>query len=532
MTTQKQINHVFTTHAKPLRKLVISHIANSTAPIPQIGYGGLSRAMAATVTFQAMSGHEVRLYAPADSSIIQFVEKTARAMKRKSEISEDGRTITITSYPPGKLPIKGTLTLRTTGEEALGYGLSATKTECNTRLCNLLVADETGATTDPVTGKALFKPCDIIHVHRVNNIPLLFEAGLGSKVVATAHSGTFDHPEIYDAYPYPMINISEADQNRLRSVPNIHKSDRLGVVKLSVMPTEITPNMGETAGYLVILGRIIEFRGQETAIEIARQTDKVLVIAGDITTPQAQAYKDKVLSQVDYVDTELFNRLENKSPEEIRIELERLRAEHGNGKSGFVIYIGGITNRQKRVLLPNAAAGLFPTSTHEAFGMAMAECLCAGTPIIGWAKYNDKTTGAVKATGSVRELIQGRDNGVLIDADTEEGRFKQAVDAVNNIAAISRATVRKRFILDLSTLREVRDLELAYYALLNQKLVGRYYDAVRPGGNDSPHAALHRRYWRSVGIRYRFSSELNAKFKKDPALARRPAVRQPEMRMR
>ena len=54
----------------------IAQIGNLYQPVPAVEYGGTQRTIAQITAFQAaIFGHDVTLYAPADSGIISFTKK-------------------------------------------------------------------------------------------------------------------------------------------------------------------------------------------------------------------------------------------------------------------------------------------------------------------------------------------------------------------------------------------------------------------------------------------------------------------------
>jgi glycosyltransferase involved in cell wall biosynthesis len=145
---------------------------------------------------------------------------------------------------------------------------------------------------------------------------------------------------------------------------------------------------------LVYLGRVEFMKGVHVAIEIARRSNRRLVIAGNARSSA--------------VDREYFDR-------EIAPAIDGER----------VTFIGPVDDQQKNALLGAAAALVFPTFYPEAFGIVMAESMACGTPVIGYAN------------GAVPEVVRDGVTGFLC-RDAAEGAA-----AVARLSTIDRAVVRR-----------------------------------------------------------------------------------------
>lgn len=142
---------------------------------------------------------------------------------------------------------------------------------------------------------------------------------------------------------------------------------------------------------LVFLGRIEPIKGTHIAIEIAKKTNKKLLIAGNVPS-----------EYLGYFESEVKPYLNEQ-----------------------IVYIGPVNDTQKNELLGNALALLMPIQWNEPFGIVMAEAMACGTPVIGFRK------------GSVSEVVQHGVNGFICD------HIDQMVEAVAQIEHINRKDVRK-----------------------------------------------------------------------------------------
>jgi glycosyltransferase involved in cell wall biosynthesis len=144
---------------------------------------------------------------------------------------------------------------------------------------------------------------------------------------------------------------------------------------------------------LVFLGRIEEIKGPQMAIEIARQTGRRLVLAGNVPNePKHRAFFENEI------------------------------APHIDGRQ--VEYAGPVNNEQKNKLLGEAAALLMPILWEEPFGIVMAEALACGTPVIGLRR------------GSVPEVVEDGVNGFVCDS------IDDMVVAVGRLTEVDRQVCR------------------------------------------------------------------------------------------
>ena len=143
---------------------------------------------------------------------------------------------------------------------------------------------------------------------------------------------------------------------------------------------------------LMFLGRIEPIKGTHDAIQIALQSGRDLIVAGNRVDGYSDYFEQKVEPFID-------------------------------GKQ--IRYVGAVDDRQKNELLGRASALLMPIDVEEAFGIVMAEAMACGTPVIGFAR------------GSVPEVIREGETGFVVQ------NVAEAVDAVLRIPSLSRAAARR-----------------------------------------------------------------------------------------
>ena len=219
-------------------------------------------------------------------------------------------------------------------------------------------------------------------------LPLSYSRLVSTPVVTTIHG--FSSEKIVPVYRAfddigHYVAISDADRHPdLTYAATIHHGIDTAAFTPVTTPTH--------PAYLLFLGRIHPDKGTHEAIEVARRTGMPLKIAGIVQ------------------DDEYFER-------KVRPHL---------GTDG-IEYLGSVGPRDRDALLGGAAALLHLIGFDEPFGLSVVEALATGTPVIATAR------------GSMPEIVEHGRTGYLVDPGD---RIRQAVDAVNGLDRIERATCR------------------------------------------------------------------------------------------
>jgi hypothetical protein len=127
----------------------VAQLGNMGMPCPPLEYGGTQRSMAQITSFQAaICGHQVTLYASADSAIIEHSAETARQLGLESKIEAAGDSIRLHTADEKT----GSVTLRTTGQPSLGYrNPTASNTIENSSSCSCKMSDSIPTTSSTIT---------------------------------------------------------------------------------------------------------------------------------------------------------------------------------------------------------------------------------------------------------------------------------------------------------------------------------------------------------------------------------------------
>jgi glycosyltransferase involved in cell wall biosynthesis len=245
---------------------------------------------------------------------------------------------------------------------------------------------------------------DLIH-NSFDFMPLTYSRLISTPMVTTIHGFSIDQYRlVYRKYRESnFVSISNADRDPflpyLRTVYN----------GLDLRDFRFYNDPGS---YLAFVGRIHPDKGVHEAIEVAQRTSLPLKIAGII---QDQAY----------FDTEVEPGLDGQ-----RIE-----------------FVGPVDAAARDELLGNALASLHLTTIPERFGLAMAESMANGTPVIG------------RDLGSVREVIADGKTGFVVNS------IDQAVEAVDKVAHLDRRVSRERVESNFSV-RAMTDGYLDVYRMI------------------------------------------------------------------
>jgi glycosyltransferase involved in cell wall biosynthesis len=251
---------------------------------------------------------------------------------------------------------------------------------------------------------------DVVHNH-AGIEGMVLAATSRTPVVSTMHNPFVPRTTpIWDRYPWFHHAVSAASA---RTIP---ERGALPPILHGIDVESFT--FGERpADHLLFLGRFAPMKGADRAIEAARRAGRRLVLAGKVDAADADHVRELIEPQID--------------GDQIR-------------------WVGEADAAEKRDLLSNAAALLFPIEWDEPFGLVMVEALASGTPVIGFRR------------ASVPEVIEDGRTGFIVD-DVEA-----MAAAIGRIGELDRNECRIAAERRFGVGRMVDDVEAMYASVLEQ----------------------------------------------------------------
>ncbi|MGB4775570.1 MAG: glycosyltransferase family 4 protein [Daejeonella sp.] len=248
---------------------------------------------------------------------------------------------------------------------------------------------------------------DLIHNH-FDFLPLSFSRLIKTPIVTTIHG--FSSEKIIPAYKKynstsDYVSISNSDRSaELNYIATVYNGLNTNDFTFNENPSD----------YLLFLGRIHPDKGTTEAIEIAKKSNRRLIIAG-------------IIQDADYFKERIEPFLDEQ-----------------------IVFIGHVGPEKRNQLLGNAFALIHPINFKEPFGLSVAEAMLCGTPVIAFNK------------GSMPEIIKHEQTGFLVN------NIDEAVEAVQTIPALSRSDCYKWAKNNFSKEKMVNDYIAVYRQILNR----------------------------------------------------------------
>lgn len=276
---------------------------------------------------------------------------------------------------------------------------------------------------------------DIIHDHNTHIGPMFWAMATQLKgvppVLHTFHGPSFTRTESDD----PGAYYHTFDLEQMKDLGHMYMvciSKAMGVEA----PREIKPHLlkevhnainikdfpfkRDKKNYFITLARFTPYKGQHTAVKLARKLKKKLRMSGVVA---GIGTNRKLLF-------ELSNPMSKyRSNVEFRYYSDKILPYVIKYPS--ITYAGNLGGMKKMKFISEAKALLFPIEWEEPFGMAVIEALACGTPVIAMRR------------GAMPEIIQHGVNGFLADNEEEFAEYMQRIDEIEPVAC--RKSVEKKF---------------------------------------------------------------------------------------
>jgi glycosyltransferase involved in cell wall biosynthesis len=328
-------------------------------PVPPTGYGGIEWVVWLLADGLVAAGHDVTLFASGDSQTRARLESVyAVAPSEKIGLS---------------LP-------------ELHHALA-----CYARADEFDIVNDHSGLPAAALGGAVDTPV----AHTVHG-PLDGDAGLIYEQIASVA---------------PRVGLISLSLNQRKPRPDLPwVANCPNALDLQAYP--VNPHRGD---YLLFLGRMSEDKGAHRAIQVAREAELPLKIAGKMREPLEKEYFET-----------------------------HVRPNLGWG----IEYLGEVSHADKVDLLQHARATLFPIRWEEPFGLVMIESMACGTPVVA------------TRCGAVPEVIDHGRGGVIVDDEADMAEAIHEADRLDPMEC--RRYVEERF----SAERMVDDYVAAYERML------------------------------------------------------------------
>ena len=255
---------------------------------------------------------------------------------------------------------------------------------------------------------------DIVHNH-AGIEGLVLAAHSRTPVLTTNHNPFVPQTQpVWDAYRWAHNSLSAASAATFPA---------RGAIDPILHGIDVTsfPFGERPGGDLLFLGRFSPEKGAARAIDAAERAGRRLILAGKVDPADQEHFPGAILP---------------------RIDGDRVR------------YVGEVDGPQKRALLADAPALLFPIEWDEPFGLVMIEALSCGTPVLGLRR------------ASVPEVVEDGVTGFVVD-DVD-----QLAAAIDRIGTIDRRACRRRAEERFGFGRMVDDYERAYATVIETATAG------------------------------------------------------------
>lgn len=236
-----------------------------------------------------------------------------------------------------------------------------------------------------------------------------------------------------------FVSISDYQKRQYHGLDNLETVHH--GINVDDYPFGNTPDKQD---YLFMIGRITRDKGQDKAIEIAKQTGSKLIIAGCVQDKPA--------------DRDFFESLRNSIDLSVDIGEDLVDAAYYEkvmkpllDSDKQIIYIGEVGSAQKKQWYRRARATLFPIQWGEPFGLVLIESMACGTPVLAFGK------------GAVPEIVLDGITGFSVDT------LGEMIASVGRIPFLEPAACRRHVRDNFSTFTMAGKYSELYQRIVNSR---------------------------------------------------------------
>jgi glycosyltransferase involved in cell wall biosynthesis len=293
---------------------------------------------------------------------------------------------------------------------------------------------------------------DMVHDHLEVVGPAMLAAmgPTGPPALQTLHWNLRKHPHFYRGFDgRGRIFFAGVSARQIELAPPGLRRHILGAVPLGV-PVDDYGTAAGKEGYLLVLARVTEDKGQDIAARICHERGLELRMAGPVGPLRSPAELDAALAGEPRAAAQ--NR-------DVAFYTRHVRPhEHGHAR-----WIGAVSGAPKLRLISRARALLCPIRWEEPGGTAVIEALASGTPVVGFRR------------GCLPLLVDHGVTGFLADDEDELAGYLDRVDELDPgacreaaVRRFSSGAMAERYIaLYEEVLRRTRRARSAYAATSN-----------------------------------------------------------------
>ena len=298
---------------------------------------------------------------------------------------------------------------------------------------------------------------DIIHMHEWFERVYMGSFNPSVPIVMTLHvpgqhSGITAFRERHpDIMPRPSLNfvaISNYQRRQYRDLIPVAKVVPHGID----VADYLFKKEANKGSYLFSIGRIAAVKGQDVAIEVAKQSGTKLVLAGCVQNKRE--------------DQEFFRELKKSIDLIVDVGRYPVNADYYDqvmrpilSSDKQIIYVGELDTEAKKHWYRHAKAMLFPIRWGEPFGMVLIESMASGTPVLAFGE------------GAVPEIVRHGETGFVVDS------VASMTKAVRGIEHLDRQDCWRHVQTNFS----IQKMAAGYAALYEQLAVVPAVSSVRVG---------------------------------------------------